>query len=408
MTSTYPALHSRFGSTEYFLVSMPVGALIRHITFPEDLPEWDNKSIEEKYQRNLNMSRVVKEIAPYFAEDENRFSGSLVMAMMNHEHVVFEEIGNLADGVPKMYDARDMGFLTLSGEEVFVPLDGQHRAKAFEMAIRGRSDPPRIRPNPDLAKDYVAVILVYFDKDRSRYIFNKINRYAKPTGQADKLITDDDDAVAVITREIISSGVISQRLVYTRSNSLNRKAPEFTTLGTLYNANIALLSGSKVPCAADPKKMAYSERQKRSDDLKEEWKRLLSGIRCWKSATADPSERGDRGRIKLRKTSLTGRPVGQLSLIQGYAFACQRNRNVDRDVLIGKLDKINWNASNKMWENILVRPNGRIMFGKTVINNASMVIARMIGVNLSRGEMKELRSSIYGRRRGKSLPEPVR
>lgn len=343
MSSTYPALRGKFGNTEYFLVTMPVGEVISRVIFPSEMSEWNELSIEERHQRQINMRRVINEIAPYFANEPDRFSGSLILAIKNREKTEFEPISKFTKELPTAYSSENMGFLTISGEEVFIPLDGQHRVKAFKMAVEGRSDEPQISSNYELAKDYVTTIIIFFDKLKSRYIFNKINKYAKPTMKGDKLITDDDDAVAVIARRLITNNVIPQRLVNTHSNSLNKKSSEFTTLGTIYEATMALINGAVVPCATKPSNMPYLERNKRIGELSDEWKMLISGIDTWSRMIRDPSEKGDAARIKIRKTSLLGWPVGQRSLIKGYAFACQRNRNIDRKALVEKLCKINWN-----------------------------------------------------------------
>ena len=147
---------------------------------------------------------------------------------------------------------KNMGFLTLSGEEMLIPLDGQHRVKAFEFATTGKDeqgkDIPRLKPNYELGKDSVAVILMRFEGKTARRIFSKINRYAKPTNKGDNLITDDDDPMAVITRRLLGSdGVIPSRLVSLEGNTLNQKAREFTTLATFYEATKEIFNGLCVP-----------------------------------------------------------------------------------------------------------------------------------------------------------------
>ena len=417
MTSSYPALRGKFGNIEYFVTTMPVGELVRMVMFPIELPDWQNSSIEERFQRKLDMNRIRRDIAPYFANDEHRFSGSLVLAVMNDSKMNLESLAELGvtSRIPQLYQssADDMGFLIMHGEEILVPLDGQHRAKAFKLAIEGYNDDAkstRVRPNSDLAKDRVAVILVRFDKATSRYIFNKINRYAKPTTKADKLITDDDNAVAVITRALIKDRVIPESLVNIDANSLSASSREFTTLATFYDATVYLLSGLPIPSIANPEKMLGPEIDKRLVELRDEWKLLLSGVSLWKNAISDPSENGDQTRIDLRKKSLLGRPIGQLSLVGGYAFVCQQSReSVDRAELVRKINEIDWNMDSKMWLGVLVRPNGRIMSGRPAAKNAIKFIAHLLGAKLTKEETKGLLEWIHGSDWGKhSLPAPIR
>lgn len=282
MPTTIPALRGRFGSTEYFLSTMSVGEFVKTVRLPREIPGWEDLSIEDRYQREINLSRVRREIAPYFASDEQRFSGALVLAVMNHDNMEFEPLPNISGGnrnpFPQLYQsaARNMGFLTFNGNEVLVPLDGQHRTKAFQFAIDGTDDNNRpiegIRSNLELANDQVAVILVRFDAASSRRIFNKINRYAKPTTKADNLITDDDDAMAVITRELLGEeGVIPASLVRIEANNLNKSSSEFTTLATFYECNTAILNGLRMVGPGIPRGMSEQQRDLAKEQIRNVW-----------------------------------------------------------------------------------------------------------------------------------------
>lgn len=418
MTSCYPALRGKFGQTEYFLTTMAVSDLVDRVKFPVEMPEWESYSIEERYQRNLNMKRVVDEIAPYFAGDPCRFTGSLVLAVQNDEKMIFEQMSKVAgrlDTLPGLYKgaASDMGFVVMSGQEVLVPLDGQHRAKAFKVAIEGHApndhDPPTIRPNTDLARDLVAVILVRFEQGRSRYIFNKINRYAKPTVKGDKLITDDDDAVAVITRTLITEGIIPARLVKISGNTLGKSTGEFTTLATFYEANKKLAMSLPVPLLTRPENMSLNERDVRLGEIRTEWKRFMSGVDAWANATAIHGEDGDQERVRLREKSLLGRPAGQISLINGYALTCMKDRvRTDKDSLVAKINKIDWDIGSHYWKGILVSPSGKIMSSKSATNNAGALTAHLIGAELTQKEIDRIIKFQYGNAsEGRTLPKSL-
>ena len=393
---------------------MPVSELVGRVRFPADMPEWKGLSIEERYQRTLDMARIRRELAPYFANDDKRFSGSLVLAVCNDEHVAFERLFDLTGAqLPSLYmdAASDMGFVTMQGQEVLVPLDGQHRAKAFQMVMGGHSDgaPSRpLKPSTGLARDTVAVILVRFEAGTSRYIFNKINRYARPTAKADKLITDDDDAVAVITRRLITDNVIPARLVNISTNILTAKTHEFTTLAALYEANKKLIAALDVPSTSRPERMDDRERGERLAELAAEWRRLLSGIGAWRRAVKDPGEGGDEGRASMRKKSILGRPVGQISLINGYALACMKDRDrADRDGLVARLDRVDWGMDAPEWRGLLVKLNGKIMASKSASNNAGIIIAHRIGAKLTDRERDRALKFIHGASKGHKLPSRV-
>ena len=421
MPTAIPALRGTFGSNEYWLTTMNIGELVRNVRFPQDLPGWEAMSIEEKYQREISLKRVRDEIAPYFASDPDRFSGSLVLAVMNDESMSFEPLPSLGGGrmganpVPQLYQqtARDMGFLILQGDEVLVPLDGQHRAKAFMFAIDGADDNSRpiagIKGNPDLAKDQVAVILVRFNSQGARRIFNKLNRYAKPTTKADNLITDDDDSMAVITRELLGEdGIIPSRLVRIGANTLTNNAPEFTTLSTLYECNDAIVNGLKIVDRGTPRQMTAEQRELVGGQIKLQWQQLLGKVDLWAKTLSDSSENGDKVRIEVREQTLLGKPIGQLSLVRAYMLMRERCVGVSESELCERLNRIDWGVNNSMWHGVLMNPNGRVMSGRGTVNRACEFIAYLAGAKLTEEETQRLLEHIHGEGwESHALPDPV-
>ena len=408
MATAIPALQGKFGETEYFLSTMNIGELLRSARFPKDIPDWDDLSVEEKWQRDLNLNRVRKEIAPYFATDDKRFSSALVLAVLNHEGMEFESLQNFGGNanrnvVPQLYRtaAKNMGFLTLSGNEILVPLDGQHRVKAFQYAIDGTDDNKRaiagIKSNTDLANDQIAIILVRHQENDSRRIFNKINRYAKPTTKSDNLITDDDDPVAVITRELArEDGVIPSRLVRIGANTLPHNAPEFTTLATFYEANRAIILGLKFPGATKLQQMPVEQRELVKEQLQDQWERLLSRIDLWDKALSDTSIQGDATRIEIRDQTLLGKPVGQLSLVRGFMLMRERCEGVLESELCNRLNQISWDVNAEMWRGVLMNQSGRVMAGSTTVNRAALFIAHLGGAQLKDEEKDMLLEHIHG------------
>ena len=418
MPTAIPALRGSFGTTEYYLTTMSVGEFVRSVQFPQELPDWGEMSIEDKYQREINFRRVRAEIAPYFATDPDRFSGSLVLAVINDEKMVFEPLPNLGGGrnpVPHLYQsaATNMGFLTLDGTEILVPLDGQHRAKAFKFAIEGADDNsrpiPGIKGNQDLAKDQVAVILVRFHAQRARRIFNKLNRYAKPTVKSDNLITDDDDAIAVITRELISGDpIIPTRLIRIGANSLPNSALEFTTLTTFYDCNDAIVLGLGFPGKGSQKQMTAPQRELALRQVRSIWQMLLERLDLWAKALADPSEQGDSTRSEIRAQTLLGKPVAQLSLVRAYLIMRERCQGVSNEDLCDRLNQVDWGVDNPIWHGVLMNPNGRVMSGRGTVNRACLFIAHLGGAELTDDEANGLLEHIHGAEwEQHKLPDPV-
>lgn len=412
MADVIPALRVKFGQIEYFVSYMHVNDILNHVKFPEDLEGWSDLSIEEKFQREINFNRVKKDIAPYFASDDTRFSGALVLAIQNHESIEFEPLKEFQN-IRKLYQtaAEGMGFLIFSGKEQLVPLDGQHRIKAFEFATTGidnKEKPiPGLKTNRKLGEDQVAVVLIRFEPTLARRIFSKINRYAKPTSKGDNLITDDDDSMAVMARKLIGEdGVIPSRLVRLRGNTLKGSAHEFTTFSTFYEANKRLFATLCATGEGTPSDMTEDQINTHVDGLREEWDGLLSNIDHWVAALQDPEASGDQTRQDVREQTVLGKPIGQLSLVGGYSLRLQEGDKIERKTLFRRINAINWSVENDMWHNVLMTPTGRAMAGRTVAANASRFIAYMIGAKLDADAKNELATKIYGNPDTK-LPPPV-
>ena len=415
MPTTIPTLHGKFGTNEYWLTTMRVAELVQKILIPKDVPGWEDLSLEERYQRDINVKRVTQDIAPYFASDRNRFSGALVLAIYKADNIAFEPVSSMlkGSGIPSLYQsaAQDFGFLTLSGEEMLIPIDGQHRAKAFEFAMSGTDDNgrplPNVKSNMELRQDQVAVILIRFEANNARRIFNKLNRYAKPTAKGDNLITDDDDAMAVLTRELAGDqGVIPARLIRTGSNTLSKTAVEFTTLATFYESNLAIMED--MPGASKPQDANEAQRELNRQAIGTIWKLLLEKIDLWAKALEDTSEQGDRTRMQLRDDVLLSKPVGQLSLVRGFMLMRKRCAGVSDGELCDRLNRIDWRISSDIWHGVLTNQSGRVLSGKTVVNLAALFIAHLGGAELEAAEHDRLLESIYGVGwESHKLPTPV-
>ena len=84
--------------------------------------------------------------------------------------------------------------------------------------------------------------MVPYDRKRSRKIFTKVNRYARKTTTGQNLVTDDEDIIAVLSREIANDQtIIGADLVKYKDNDLKDKDGFFTTLATLGECNAAIL-----------------------------------------------------------------------------------------------------------------------------------------------------------------------
>lgn len=75
---TYPALKARMGDWSYYIVRMTMREIAKEVNLATD--EWEDPTLGEAIQRELNASRVKSELVNYLARREDRFFSSLVVA----------------------------------------------------------------------------------------------------------------------------------------------------------------------------------------------------------------------------------------------------------------------------------------------------------------------------------------
>ncbi|MCY3925175.1 MAG: DGQHR domain-containing protein [bacterium] len=410
-------MRGSFGSTEYYIVTMRAKDLTEKLTIPRDIEGWDDMSLEERYQRDINYNRVKRQMAPYLVDDDDRFFGSFIVSVLNAADLEFEPITNIYKGsVPNLYRsaATAFGFLTLHGGEVLVPLDGQHRLAALQFAITGKDEKqlpiPGLESKTEVADDMCTVMLMKHDPLRSRKIFNKVNRYAKKTTKAENLITADDDVVAVIVREHIIGveNVIPDSLVNARSNTLTAKASEFTTLSTLYEATKYLLEDTHVKINTETLPPKHTI-QVMTTEAKNFWEKICSDVELFSNALHDPSESGDAKRQEIRRDFVLGKPVTQWALIQAVVRLRTPHpttgERVSLDEGCRRVNQLNWSVSDPRWQHVLMNGD-KVLAGRSAANFASRVIAYWLGQDLSDTEMNELEDR-YKSQGGRHLAAPI-
>ena len=401
MAMTVPAMKGRLGDTDYYVLSMKAQELVTKVTIPKKLEGWDDLSIEERYQRDISYRRVRTQIAPYLANDKSRFFGAVIVTAMNFGDVSFEPLSDVVTkGLPGLYRtaAANMGFLNFTGGEVLVPLDGQHRLKAIEFAISGRDqnghDISNITPCNDLAKEDITVIMVPFDVDKARKIFTKVNRYAKATNMGQNIVTEDDDMVAVLTREV-ANDLIGGRLAKFKTSTLRPKDPEFTTLGNIYNCNEDIITHYFFSKGRPDKTRLPDVSQQKLWRLKvrEVWQAVLDGIDVFADALGDKAESGDDKRRELRDSNLLGKPVAQECLVRAFVQLTGAPSNMSASEACDGLNGLPWVRSQEnvqIWQRVLWTGGTE---GKIITKNRKLAIrmvAYLAGAQLNGDGLKDL------------------
>lgn len=433
MSFILPAMKAKLGTTNYYTLSMKAGELVKSTTIPRDIEGWKEMSVDDLYQREINESRVKKHIAPYLANNEDRFLGAIILAVQNFdEESAFVPLSKFRHDLPPIYKeaSEDIGFLHFKGGELFVPLDGQHRVRAIKYAIEGKDSTGKSIPGihkstSGLANEDVTVMLVNFATTNARKIFNLVNRYAKPTTAGQNYVTADDDIFAVLAREVADGSIIAGRLVNYQSNTVGKGTHYWTTLAIIYRCNEAILDENfpKDISKTDlPNEQQVDECRKKVTEV---WKHVTQKIEQFKYGLADPDNEngGDEKRKEIRQSNLLGKPVAQECLIRAYlrltiAPLGEPSNKMAPDQACENLNKVRWGITNaniaEVWYRLLWDGDAE---GKIITKDhnrllAARVIAYMAGENLTTDKhaalLEEYRALFPEKERdGKDLPARV-
>jgi DNA sulfur modification protein DndB len=225
--------------------------------------------------------------------------------------------------------------------------------------------------------DEVCVLIIEHESDeKARRIFNKVNRHAKPTSQADNIITSEDDGYAIVTRRLMHPGEpLAARELSTgeryepvewQKNTLSAASRRLTTLRALYQTVEDILSVNGYPASE------FSERHTQvapPEDLLdsaysivERWWSQVLLLPDYEGALRDPDSIPGR-RASESSPALLFRPVTQITMMKGltaaYVTAADR---VDLGELVRRIGVIEWTPSTRgMWRDVLVRPDGAMI-----------------------------------------------
>lgn len=399
MTTTIAAMKGKLGSTEYFIATMKAQELVEKTRILRKT-DWENLKLEEREQRDINYARVKNDIAPYLASNKNRFFGAIIVAAKNFDaDRAFEHLPDIViDGLPNRYKAeakimkevKSMGFLTFSGGEVFIPLDGQHRMLAIRFAIQGMDQNGKlidITPCADLANEDVTVIIVPYDRKKSREIFTKVNRYAKSASAGQSLVTDDNDIVAVLSR-LVANDIIGADLVDPKSNNLTDKSSQFTTLTTIERCNVAILEAKfgkiERKNLPDPNKGKLYEKE-----IRRVWEFLVKEIKLFASSLKEKGENGDNKRIEIRADYLLGKPVLQACVVEAFTRLTMPPANLTFRQAADKLNAVDWRKNAPHWDRLLMS-GGKIITSTKHRNLATDILYSCAGGKLDQQQQQEL------------------
>lgn len=378
-----PAIRGYMGSIIYYTATFTFKQIAERVS-PIDDELYTSSSLRDQIQRSLTKNYV--SIKNYILTQKEHFFNALVLAIYDGEPT-WNELELDFKGI----DYYSMGFLRLNGEEKIFPVDGQHRVEGIREAIK---------ENPELEDETITVIFIGHHndkegKEKTRRIFSTLNRYAKPVKPGDIIALDEDDTVAIVTRNLLETyplfinDNVKADLKGSKALSDN-DTKSFTSLLTLYDTNRIIYTYYK---SRNNKQEKIYNSTKISEFLKfrpeqEEldafegylrnfWNQfcnIFPGMGDYISASADPTA-ASRFRNKNNGGLLYFRPVALPKLVKAICETCLRKK-ISLESCMQGYASIEMVISNNPWIGILwnIRNKTMITSNKTVILSMLMFI----------------------------------
>lgn len=378
-----PAIRGYMGSIIYYTATFTFKQIAERVN-PVNEELHSSVSLRDQIQRSLTNNYL--SIKKYILTQKEHFFNALVLAIYDGDPT-----WNELELDFKGNDYYSMGFLRLNGEEKIFPVDGQHRVEGIKEAIK---------ENPELEDETITVIFIGHHndkegKEKTRRIFSTLNRYAKPVKPGDIIALDEDDTVAIVTRNLLESyplfmnDNVKADLKGSKALSDN-DTKSFTSLLTLYDTNRIIYTYYK---SRDNKQGKLYNSTKISEFLKfrpeqeeldafEDYLRhfwnlfcdIFPGMKEYLNASADKTA-AFRFRNKNDGGLLYFRPVALPKLVKAICETCLR-MGISLDNCMQGYANIEMIISNNPWTDILwnTRKQTMITSNKAVISSMLMFI----------------------------------
>jgi DNA sulfur modification protein DndB len=387
-----PAIRGILGDIVYYTSSFTFKQIAERVK-KIDQELHTSTSLKDQLQRSL--TKNYESITDYILSQKEHFFNALVLAVYDGDPVWNEiEVGFKGE------DYYNMGFLRLNGEEKIFPVDGQHRVEGIKDAIKR---------SPELEDETIAVILIGHHKDKegmekTRRIFSTLNRYAKPVSTGDIIALDEDDTVAIVTRNMLESFPLfmNENISDEKKTKaiVEKDTKSFTSLIKLYETNKIVYkyytsfrdNTKRIHSSTEIDKfLKFRPKQEDIDDfekyLTEFWELFINSFEGMKEYVAS-TEKDAAAKYRNRENGglLYFRPVALPQLVTAILETCFRSKVTLSDSMsaysqlemcISKAPwvKVLWDAESRtmiMKNKTLVRPLFMFMYDRNILNEKEL------------------------------------
>jgi DNA sulfur modification protein DndB len=257
----------------------------------------------------------------------------------------------------------EFGTLTLDGTEALYALDGQHRLKSIELAVR---------QNPELARDHISLILVpYRSLPRSQSLFSDLNRYAKAPSKSIALLFTHRESFARMAKTLAQTVPLLRDRVNMESTSLSSKSRHFVTLSTLYEMTKVMVAKEEIEQKQESEAVA---------ECQQIWDLLTETIEQWGLVA-----QGKEHPAYLRQRYLNMHGVAQQAIAVSVARV-KKERNGTWARAVRTLGKVDWQLGNSEWQGVALH-GGRVNNTATSIRMLASALEQKMGLATNRGRV---------------------
>ncbi len=195
------ALRGTVGNWVVYPSLMTAKQIAARVLKSKDIRE--SKELDDYLQRDLKPR--VKKIVTYLARRESHFFNSLLLGIFDAPPNWLEfDLSKASErlGITDLSDSeQSMGLLVFSGKEKIFAIDGQHRADAIRQAFELHKEKVEDDQYPVL---FLGHVDTKEGRVRTKRLFCDINIHAVTVSKGDRVIINEDDLSAIVTRRTFS------------------------------------------------------------------------------------------------------------------------------------------------------------------------------------------------------------